>query len=99
MKSQKIEQIVQKFDIFLKNPNLLYTREDMFFDFFSEKRLKVIRRTSVSRNVGRISVEGEEIKKFTNSTENFRDGLALKVNMFIFRRNKLKISEIVNHGY
>ena len=70
-----------------------------FSIFFSEKRLKVITRTSVSRNVGKISVEGGEIKKFTNSTENFRDGLALKVNMFIFRRNKLNISEIVNHGY
>ena len=40
LKSQKVEQIVQKFDIFLKNPNLLYTREDMFFRFFFGRTFK-----------------------------------------------------------
>ena len=75
LKTRKIEEIFQKFDIFPKNPDLLYSRGDMFFIFFSEKHLKVTTRTSVGRNNGRTSVGGEKIKKFTKSTENFREGL------------------------
>ena len=74
LETRKIEEIFQKFDIFPKNPDLLYSRGDMFFIFFSEKHLKVTTRTSVGRNNGRTSVGGEKIKKFTKSTENFSDG-------------------------
>ena len=75
LKTRKIEEIFRKSYIFTKNPDLLYSRGDMFFIFFSEKHLKVTTRTSVGRNNGRTSVGGEKIKKFTKSTENFREGL------------------------
>ena len=41
LKTRNIEQIFQKFDIFPKNSDVLYTRVDFFSHFFSENVLKL----------------------------------------------------------
>ena len=56
LKTRNIEQIFQKFDIFPKNSDVLYTRVDFFSHFFFGKRLKVVTRTPVGGNLGRTSV-------------------------------------------
>ena len=76
LKTRKIEQIFQNFDIIPKKWNVLFTKVDFFFAFVSKKRPIIVTRRSVGGNLGKTSVGEEEIKKFTKSTENFRDCLA-----------------------
>ena len=70
--------------MFSKNFDVLYTRVDVFFAFFSKRHVEVFERTSVGgnfrrtslggQNLGRMLIVEKDVKKFTESAEHFTDG-------------------------
>ena len=84
LKLEKSSKFNEKYDISSENSGILQTRVDIFLAFFMERHPKVFEMTSVvgnfektsvgGQNLGKTSIVGEEIKKFTKSAENFTKG-------------------------
>ena len=93
---EKSNKFTKKFTFSGKNRIYGILRQIFLGHLFTKRLLEVLRRSSVGWNLKKMSVGGKNIKKFTKTTEYFRDGLAWNVNMFIIDQINRKFQRLSN---